>query len=81
MKCSRKDKDCLKCVPGFKISEAGQNIANAFIKAGFVYTSIPFCPKEFVNSQAHKDVVAFIKKKRKLEKQSENAAWNFDRRL
>lgn len=68
VQCSRKDHDCFKCVPGLKISDFGNKLCRSLDKADVKYKVMPICPKRWLNSQVHKDVVAFLKEKERHEK-------------
>ena len=70
-KCIRKDHNCTKCMPNFKVNEDGQRIAEELEKLEPTKVEhTPFCPRAFINSPVHKAVVKFLKEKHKSEKRS-----------
>ena len=70
-KCIRKDHNCTICMPNFKVNEDGQRIAEELEKLDPTKVEHHlFCPRKFINSPVHKDIVNFLEMKRKSEEES-----------
>ena len=81
-KCIRKDHNCRICMPNFKVNEDSQRIAEELEKLD--PTKIEhhlFCPRKWVNSPVHKDIVNFLEMKRKSEERSYKELMKFKRPL
>lgn len=77
-KCIRKDHNCTKCMPNFKVNEDGQRIAEELEKLDPTKVKhILFCPRKWTNSPVHKQVVKFLEMKRKSEERSSKIAREF----
>lgn len=69
-KCIREDHNCIKCMPDFKVNEEGQKIAEELEKSGVKTEHHLFCPRKWMNSPIHKQVVKFLERKHKSEERS-----------